>query len=44
MQKRILITSVVIGVLLLAVGGWTVQGIRWTLGGAWLPSLRPAAA
>jgi hypothetical protein len=33
MKKRILITGLAFCVLLLAVGGWTVQGIRWTLGG-----------
>jgi hypothetical protein len=33
MNKRILLTGLALCVLLLAVGGWTVQGIRWTLGG-----------
>jgi hypothetical protein len=32
MKKRILITVLAFCVLLLAVFGWTVQGIRWTLG------------
>jgi hypothetical protein len=33
-KKRILLTVLALCVLLLAIGGWTVQGIRWTLGGA----------
>jgi hypothetical protein len=33
MKKRVLLTALALCVLLLAIGGWTVQGIRWTLGG-----------
>jgi hypothetical protein len=32
MKKRILITVLAFCVLLLAVFGWTVQGMRWALG------------
>jgi hypothetical protein len=42
MKKRLLITGLALCVLLLAVGGWTVRGIRWTLGGG--ARLRAAAA
>jgi len=33
MKKRMFIGAVVIGVLLLAVGGWTVRGARWAFAG-----------
>jgi len=33
MKKRLFIGAVVIGVLLLAVGGWTVRGARWAFAG-----------
>jgi hypothetical protein len=38
MKKRILLTVLAFCVLLLAVCGWTVQGIRWTFG------VKPATA
>jgi hypothetical protein len=33
MKRRLLFILIVTGLLLLALGGWTVQGLRWTLGG-----------
>ena len=35
MKKRILFLLLVTGLLLLALGGWTVQGLRWALAGGW---------
>jgi hypothetical protein len=31
MKKTLLIGAVVFGILLLAVGGWTVRGVRWAV-------------
>ena len=33
MKKRLLLLLLVTGLLLLALGGWTVQGVRWAAGG-----------
>jgi hypothetical protein len=33
MKRTLLIALLAFGLLLLAVGGWTVKGIRWTLRG-----------
>jgi hypothetical protein len=33
MKRVVLISLLALGLLLLAVGGWTVQGLRWALGG-----------
>ena len=33
MKKRLLFLLLVTGLLLLALGGWTVQGLRWALSG-----------
>jgi hypothetical protein len=33
MKKRLFIGAVVFGVLLLALGGWTVRGARWAVAG-----------
>jgi len=33
MRKTLFIGAVVLGVLLLAVGGWTVRGVRWAVAG-----------
>jgi hypothetical protein len=33
MKRVVLISLLAIGLLLLALGGWTVQGARWALGG-----------
>jgi hypothetical protein len=33
MKRVVLICLLAFGLLLLAVGGWTVQGLRWALGG-----------
>ena len=38
MKKRLLFLLLVTGLLLLALGGWTVQGLRWALSGAWARS------
>ena len=32
MKKRLLFLLLVTGLLLLALGGWTVQGLRWASG------------
>jgi hypothetical protein len=32
MKRRLLFVVFVTGVLLLAVAGWTVRGVRWTVG------------
>jgi hypothetical protein len=33
MKKRLLFWLLVTGLLVLALGGWTVQGLRWATGG-----------
>jgi hypothetical protein len=33
MKKRLFIGAVIFGVLLLALGGWTVRGARWAVAG-----------
>ena len=33
MKRTFLLAFLALGLILLAVGGWTVQGIRWTLRG-----------
>jgi hypothetical protein len=33
MKKRLLLLLLVTGLLVLAVGGWTVQGLRWAASG-----------
>ena len=38
MKKRLLFLLLVTGLLLLALGGWTVQGLRWALSGGWARS------
>jgi hypothetical protein len=35
MKQRLLFAVLVFGVVALALGGWTVQGLRWTASGAW---------
>ena len=30
MKRRLLFTTLAFGLLVLAVGGWLVQGLRWT--------------
>jgi len=30
MRRRLLFTTLAFGLLVLAVGGWLVQGLRWT--------------
>jgi len=34
MKRTLLITILAFGLLVLAVGGWAVQGVRWTLLGS----------
>jgi hypothetical protein len=29
MKRTLLISAVIVGILILAVGGWTVRGARW---------------
>jgi hypothetical protein len=43
MKKTLFISVIVLGVLVLALGGWTVKGIR-RLARAGRPRLRPAFA
>jgi hypothetical protein len=33
MKRTFLIALIALGLIVLAVGGWTVQGIRWTFRG-----------
>lgn len=33
MKRRLLFLLLVTGLLLLALGGWAVQGVRWATGG-----------
>ena len=33
MKQTLLIGAVVFGILLLALGGWTVRGVRWAVTG-----------
>src|SRR2546423_13533142 len=35
MKKRLLFVLFVTGLLVLALGGWTVQGLRWATTGGW---------
>ena len=35
MKRKLLFLLLVTGLLLLAVGGWTVQGLRWATTGGW---------
>ena len=32
MKRTLLIALLALGLILLAVGGWTIQGVRWALG------------
>jgi hypothetical protein len=38
MKKRLLILLLFTGLIVLALAGWSVQGVRWTVGGRWLRS------
>lgn len=33
MKQTLLIGAVVVGILVLALGGWTVRGVRWAVAG-----------
>jgi hypothetical protein len=35
MKKRLLVLLLVTGLLVLALGGWAVQGLRWAATGGW---------
>jgi hypothetical protein len=35
MKRRLFFLLVVTGLLVLAIGGWTVQGLRWAVTGGW---------
>ena len=39
MKNRLLFLLLVTGLILLALGGWTVQGLRWAVTGGWLRGL-----
>jgi hypothetical protein len=43
MKKRLLFVLLVTGLLLLALGGWTVQGLRWVATGGWVRGLPQTA-
>lgn len=44
MKRRFLFLLLVTGLLLLALGGWTVQGLRWALSGGWAGGGAPQPA
>ncbi len=44
MKRRFFFLLLVTGLLLLALGGWTVQGLRWALSGGWARSGAPQPA
>jgi hypothetical protein len=33
MRKTLFIGALIVGILVLAVGGWTVRGVRWAVAG-----------
>ena len=33
MKRKLFISAVIFGILLFAVGGWTVRGARWAIAG-----------
>jgi hypothetical protein len=33
MKRTLLIVLLALGLILLAIGGWTIQGLRWAFGG-----------
>jgi len=39
MKKRLLFLLLVTGLLVLALGGWAVQGLRWAATGGWARGL-----
>lgn len=39
MKKKLLFLLLVTGLLLLALGGWAVQGLRWAVSGGWARGL-----
>ena len=39
MKTRLLFLLLVTGLLVLALGGWTVQGLRWAATGGWTRGL-----
>jgi len=39
MKKRLLFLLVVTGLIVLALGGWTVQGLRWAVSGGFARGL-----
>jgi hypothetical protein len=39
MRKRLLLLLLVTGLLVLALGGWAVQGLRWAASGGWARGL-----
>ncbi|HZU20349.1 MAG TPA: hypothetical protein VE982_03930 [Gaiellaceae bacterium] len=43
MKRRLLFVLLVTGLLVLALAGWTVQGLRWAASGGWTrPLPQPA--
>jgi hypothetical protein len=43
MKRRLLFLLLVTGLLLLALGGWSVRGLRWALSGGWARGLTQPA-
>jgi hypothetical protein len=43
MKRRLLFLLLVTGLILLALGGWTVRGLRWATAGGWARGLPQAA-
>lgn len=41
MKRRLFLIALVIGILVLALGGWSVQGLRWLATGS--PQRRPTS-
>ena len=44
MTRKLLFILIVTGLILLALGGWTIDGLRWALGGGSGSGAAPAPA
>jgi hypothetical protein len=42
MKRKLFFILIVTGLILLALGGWAIDGLRWTLGGSRRPAPLPA--
>jgi hypothetical protein len=43
MKQRLLFVLLIIGLLALAVGGWTVEGLRWAVSGGRMHAVSQSA-